>query len=117
VACEVVFDALSCSQAGITEREKCAALRTLARDTAPDGPSSRPSRCDERRAAYETQSGGFDAEAFEADLQRGRLNIAKAYLLFPVGPNLIATLVFFGKANGLQVIQDYLAQTQAVLSQ
>ena len=57
-ACDVVFDALSRSQSGITEEEFC----------------------DERRAAWQAADGSFDAAAFEAD-GTGRRTIASAYFL------------------------------------
>ena len=95
VACEVVFDALSESQGGITGA----------------------TQCDARRVSYETERGGFDAAAFDAALVRGRLNVAIAYLFFPVGPSLISWLVFFTKADGVRITQEYLQQTQAVLAQ
>ena len=62
LACDVVFDALSRSQSGITDKLGC----------------------DERRASYETAQGGFDADAFEEDLARGRANVAKSYAIYPV---------------------------------
>ena len=94
-ACEVVFDALSESQGGITGAAEC----------------------DARRASYETDAGGFDAAAFDAALVRGRLNVVNAYLFFPVGPSLISWLVLLTKADGLRITQEYLQQTQAVLAQ
>ena len=57
VACDIVFDALSCSQSGITGAEECAA----------------------RRASYEGPNGAFDPDAFEADLNRGRRNQCKRW--------------------------------------
>ena len=54
-ACDVVFDALSRSQSGITEDEFC----------------------DERRAAWQATDGSFDAAAFESDLNAGRRTVAR----------------------------------------
>lgn len=62
LACDVVFDALSRSQSGITDKLGC----------------------DERRASYETAQGGFDADAFEEDLARGRASVARSYAIYPV---------------------------------
>mmetsp|Transcript_5001 Transcript_5001/g.9720 ORF Transcript_5001/g.9720 Transcript_5001/m.9720 type:complete len:312 (-) Transcript_5001:147-1082(-) len=92
-ACDVVFDALSRSQSGITEQEFC----------------------DERRAAWQAADGSFDADAFESDLNAGRRTIAQAYFLFPGLPFILSNLVWYSpKVNGLKLTEDFVAQ-QAVM--
>jgi len=94
-ACDVVFDALSRSQAGITEAEFA----------------------DERRASWQLADGSFDEAAFEADLWEARWTVGKAYLLFPGLPFIISNLVFYSpKVNGLQLLQDF-ADKNAVMVQ
>ena len=70
---EIVFDAICRSQSGITDF----------------------AWCDERRAAYETAAGAFDAEALSADLANARLSIAQSYAVFPGSLILIQLLVLY----------------------
>ena len=72
--------------------------------------------CDERRAAYETAKGEFDAEAFQADLVTGRKTIASAYALFPGAPFVVSNLVFYFKMDGAQVMQDYVAANSVFIA-
>ena len=71
-ACDVVFDALSRSQSGIIDK----------------------SLVDERRAAYQTSEGGFDAEAFEADLAAAGATVAASLAIFPGSLNLVFLVAF-----------------------
>ena len=94
-ACDVVFDALSRSQSGITEEEFC----------------------DERRAAWQTADGSFDAAAFEADLSTGRRTIASAYFLFPGIPFIASNLVWYSpQVNGLQLTKDLIEQQSVMIA-
>eukprot|EP00325_Prymnesiales_sp_UTEX-LB-985_P003739 CAMPEP_0174695538 /NCGR_PEP_ID=MMETSP1094-20130205/1896_1 /TAXON_ID=156173 /ORGANISM="Chrysochromulina brevifilum, Strain UTEX LB 985" /LENGTH=264 /DNA_ID=CAMNT_0015892067 /DNA_START=108 /DNA_END=899 /DNA_ORIENTATION=- len=94
-AADVVFDALSRSQAGITEEETA----------------------DERRAGWTTAGGAFDAQAFEADLNEGRWTIAKAYALFPGLPFVVSNLVFYSpKVNGLQLLSEFAASNNEMMA-
>jgi len=89
LACDVVFDALSRSQSGITDKLGC----------------------DERRASYETAQGGFDADAFEEDLARGRANVAKSYAIYPGSINLVSLFVYYEyeRLHDFHVTTDYLS--------
>ena len=78
-ACDVVFDALSRSQSGLVDRQVI----------------------DERRAAYETADGAFDAEAFAADLFAARRNVVTSLAIFPGSLNLVF-LVAFLQADGVE---------------
>jgi len=82
-ACDVVFDALSRSQSGIVDK---AAI-------------------DDRRATYEDAAGGFDAEAFAADLSAAKRTIAISYAIFPGSLNLVF-LVAFLEAGGIAASGD-----------
>jgi len=94
-AADMVFDALSRSQGGITEEETA----------------------DERRAAWQTADGAFDADAFRKDLAHGRSTVAKAYFLFPGLPLIVSNLVFYSpRVNGLQLMQDYAATQNVMLA-
>ena len=94
-AAEVVFDALSRSQGGITEE----------------------ATCDERRAAWQAADGSFDSEAFEADLAAARWTVGKAYFLFPGLPFIVSNLVFYSpKVNGMQLMKDYAATQNVMLA-
>ena len=94
LAAEIVFDALARSQGGITEAEFA----------------------NERRASWVTADGGFDAEAFEADLVEGRWTVAKAYFFFPGLPFLLSNLVFYSpKVGGMQIVNDYVERTAPMI--
>jgi hypothetical protein len=95
-ACDVVFDALSRSQSGITEDEFC----------------------DERRAAWQATDGSFDAAAFESDLNAGRRTVASAYFLFPGLPFIMSNLVWYSpKVNGLQLTKDFVEQQSVMMAE
>mmetsp|Transcript_24449 Transcript_24449/g.78924 ORF Transcript_24449/g.78924 Transcript_24449/m.78924 type:complete len:201 (+) Transcript_24449:513-1115(+) len=89
LACDVVFDALSRSQSGITDKLGC----------------------DERRASYETAQGGFDADAFEEDLARGRAIVARSYAIYPGSINLVSLFVYYEyeRLHDFHVTTDYLS--------
>ena len=94
-ACNVVFDALSRSQSGITEE----------------------AFCDERRAAWQAADGSFDAAAFESDLNVGRRTVASAYFLFPGLPIVLSNLVWYSpKVNGVQLTKDFVEQQSLMLA-
>jgi len=91
LAVQVVFDALSRSQSGILQRELC----------------------DERRASYEDDGGGFDAAAFAADIAAARLTIVRSLCIFPGSVILVQVAVFF-KLDGMNQGADYLAKSQSM---
>jgi hypothetical protein len=77
------FDALSRSQSGIVD------IGVI----------------DERRGNYEDADGGFDAEAFAADLAAGRGTIAVSLAIFPGTLNLVF-LVAFLQADGVSAVLE-----------
>lgn len=83
LAAEIVFDAISRSQSGITEF----------------------AWCDERKAAY-TASGGFDAASFSADLAAARLNVVKALCIFP-GSLIVTQLAVLYKIDAWHGFLQY----------
>lgn len=84
-ACDVVFDALSRSQSGLIDK-------TL---------------IDERRAAYENSDGSFAADAFDADLTSGRINIAVGNAIFPGSLNLVFLIGFIQADGWSYALQAY----------
>lgn len=77
LACDVVFDAICRSQSGIVDQDLV----------------------DVRRAAYTRSDGGFDADAFAADLSEARGTVVKAWAL-PASANAIFLFAFIN-AGGL----------------
>ena len=92
LATDVVFDALSRSNAGILQRELC----------------------NERRASYETEEGAFDAEAFSADLFRAKLTVVRAFCIFPGTIYLVQAGLFY-KLDGWGQLVAYLEQMVRIL--
>ena len=72
LAAEIVFDALAISNAGFVRKEEC----------------------DARRASFITAHGGFDAQAFGANVVGARVNVWKALAVFP--GSLIAVVLVTG---------------------
>jgi len=94
-ATEIVFDALSRSQGGITEE----------------------ATCDERRAAWQFADGSFNADAFDEDLWEARKTVASAYFLFPGLPFIVSNAVFYSpKVDGIKLIADYSEKNNAMLA-
>mmetsp|Transcript_31464 Transcript_31464/g.74301 ORF Transcript_31464/g.74301 Transcript_31464/m.74301 type:complete len:250 (-) Transcript_31464:324-1073(-) len=92
LAIDVVFDALARSKAGIVVRETC----------------------DQRRASYEAEDGSFDAATFVADLSGGRLKYLGSVLIFPGGPFILQSLIWY-KLDGPAQALAYLADAQMKL--
>ena len=84
LACDVVFDALSRSQSGITDK-------TL---------------IDSRRAAYQAADGTFDAEGFASDLGLARKNCLVATAIWPGVPFAIFAILFF-QVDGVEQAAEY----------
>jgi hypothetical protein len=84
LACDVVFDALSRSQSGITDK-------TL---------------IDSRRAAYQAADGTFDVDGFASDLGLARKNCLVATAIWPGVPFAIFTLLFF-QVDGVEQAAEY----------
>ena len=55
---------------------------------------------DERRAAYESEDGEFDADAFAADLSTAQRNNFLAQAIWPGLPNLVMLIAYL-KADGI----------------
>ena len=67
--------------------------------------------CDERRSSYATADGGFDADAFAADVQVGRRTVAIGYCVLPGLPLTLQTLLFI-KLDGWSAVLAQLETTQ-----
>ena len=83
LACDLVFDALSKSQSGIVSKDLI----------------------DERRKAYVTADGAFDADAFNSDLNEGRRNVIVSLMIFPGSLNLVGLIAYI-KLDGWQMTMD-----------
>ncbi len=74
---------------------------------------------DERKAAYATADGAFDADAFAADLGAAKRNVAVSYAIFPGLLNVVFVAVFL-KMGGIDLAiaagHDVVEQVQANLA-
>jgi len=74
---------------------------------------------DERRALYTRADGGFNADAFAADLSSARSKVALSLAIFPGSLNLVFLVGFF-KADGVSAALDayelFLQQASANLA-
>jgi len=85
MAIDVCFDALSRSQSGIIQRELC----------------------EERRSSYASaEDGGFDAAAFQSDLNSGKLTVVRSFMIFP-GSIILVQAGLFYKLDGWHQWIDY----------
>ena len=93
LACDVVFDALTRSQSGIIDRDEI----------------------DAQRAKYQTADGGFDADAFAADVSAAKLNVLVAKAIFP-GLLYVIFGVAFIQADGIAKALESVEQIQATIN-